>query len=199
MKKIILASTSPRRKQLLSQIGAVFEVCESQYAEDMTAKSDPYELAKFLALEKGKEVAKRQKNAIIISADTFIVFEGSFIGKPKDPTEARSVLRSFAGKEVHVVTGYAVIDADTLTSINDTSEGIVKFRSYSEEEIEDYIATGEPLDKAGCFAVQEKGAVLIESVSGDYFSTVGLPLSKIYLGLKEFGINVLRDYHGRGN
>lgn len=191
MKNIILASQSPRRKQLLQQIGLSFDVMESNYEEDMTLALEPIELAKFLALEKAKEVAKRCENAIIISADTFIVFEDKIIGKPKDELAARNILQAYSSKSCQVATGYSLVDTESNKIINDCSIAQIFFRPLSAEEIDAYISTGEPLDKAGAFGIQEKGAVLIDRIEGDYFTIVGLPITKIYLGLKEMGINPL--------
>jgi len=190
-RKIILASKSPRRKQLLEQIGLEFEIRESEYEEDMEAMSDPYKLVKFLALKKCEDVAKYYDDAIIIAADTFIIFDNKFIGKPKDINDARKILKSFSGKEHEVVSGLAIIDTKSKKIINDYNIGGVKFRVLGDEEIDSYLKTGDALDKAGAYAIQEESAVFIESVSGDYYSIVGLPLYKLYLALKEMGVDAL--------
>lgn len=186
-RKIILASKSPRRKELLEQIGLQFEIRESEYQEDMQAKSDPYELVKFLALQKTKDVAKHYDDAIIIGADTFIVLDNNFIGKPKNNTEAREILKNFSGKEHSVVTGFAVIDTKNNMFVNDYGEAIVEFKKLSDKEIKNYIATGESLDKAGGYAIQGRAAVFIKSISGDFYSIIGLPLNKVYHALRETG------------
>ncbi|MFA6184438.1 MAG: Maf family protein [Parcubacteria group bacterium] len=192
-RKIILASKSYWRKALLEQIGLKdFEIVESDYEEDMTALTNPRELAKFLALKKGEAVAEKFDDAIIISGDTFIVFEGKFIGKPKDSEDAKKTLRMFSGKEVTAVSGYAVIDTKTGKIINDFNEGNLIFRNLSEDEIDDYVATKEPLSLAGSFGIMKRAAVLIESVNGDFYSIVGFPINKIYLALKEMGVNVFK-------
>ena len=191
MRKIVLASKSYWRKTLLEQIGLKdFEIVESDYDEDMTAMSDPRELVKFLALKKGEAVAQNFEDAIILSGDTFIVFEGKFIGKPKDAEDAKKTLRNFSGKEVSAVSGYAIIDTKSGKVVNDFDEGFAKFRELSDEEIDDYVATGEPLSLAGSFGIMKKGVVLFESVRGDFYSIVGFPIGKIYLALKELGVNV---------
>jgi septum formation protein len=193
-RKIILASKSYWRKILLEQIGLKnFEIIESDYEEDMSALDDPRELAKFLALKKGEAVAEKFKDAIILSGDTFVVFENKFIGKPKDSEDAKKTLRMFSGKEVTAVSGYAIIDTKTGKVINDVNEGVVKFRDLSDEEIDDYVATGESLNLAGSFGIMKRGVVLFESVSGDFYSIVGFPIGKIYLALKELGVNVFKD------
>ncbi len=193
-RKIVLASKSYWRKTLLEQIGLKdFEVVESEYEEDMGAMRDPRELVKFLARGKGEAVAKNFPDAIVLSGDTFIVFENEFIGKPKDAEDAKTTLRKFSGQEVSAVSGYAVIDTATGKVINDFGEGVVKFREMSEEEIADYVATGEPLTLAGSFGIMKGAAAFVESVSGDFYSIVGFPIGKIYLALKEFGMDVFKD------
>lgn len=190
-RKIVLASKSPRRKQLLEQLGLEFEVRESDYEEDMQVHSDPYELAKFLALKKTEDVAQHYKDAIVIGADTFVVDQGRFVGKPKNKQDAHRILRGFSGKEHEAVTGFAVIDTRDNTVVNDYGKAKVKFRELSDEEIDNYIDTGEPLDMAGSYGLMNRAAVLIESVSGDFYSIIGLPLNKVYLALKKMGVNTL--------
>ncbi|MFH1523308.1 MAG: nucleoside triphosphate pyrophosphatase [Patescibacteria group bacterium] len=208
-RKIVLASKSPRRKRLLEQIGLEFEIRESEYEEDMEAKSDPFELCKFLALGKGQDVARHFDDAIIISADTFAflpsaspatngarandtIFNNKFIGQPKDEEDAKNILRNFSGQEHSVVTGFAVIDTKSGKIINDYGEAKVKFRNLSDEEIDNYIATGEPMDMAGAYGLMNKGAVLIESIEGDFYSVIGLPLAKVYVALKDMRVDLLK-------
>ncbi|MDO9231679.1 MAG: Maf family protein [bacterium] len=191
-RKIILASRSARRKALLEQMGLEFEVRESEYEEDMTAMSDPYELVKFLARKKGEDVAKHYEDAIIISGDTFTIFEGKFIGKPKDEEDAFQTLRNFSGKTHEMVSGFAIIDTKNKIVVNDFDKAQVKFRDLSEEEIADYVATKEPLSRGGSYGMMELGAVLIESIEGDFYSVIGLPLNKIYPELKKMGVDILK-------
>lgn len=192
-RKIVLASGSFHRKMLLEQIGLKdFEVVESEYQEDMQAMDDPIELVKFLALKKAEDVAKKFDDAIIISGDTFAVFEGKFIGKPKDKAEAKRTLLSFSEKEVWAVSGFAIIDTKNGKIINDYGEGKIKFRKIFEEELDDYLIGDEALKLAGGFGVLKKAAVFMDSFSGDFFSIVGLPIAKIYLELKKLGVNSLR-------
>lgn len=190
--KIILASKSFRRKQLLKQMGLRFEIRESRYEEDMQARSNPYELVKFLALKKAEEVASHYNNGIVIGADTFIIYKNDFIGKPKSREAAKKILEEFSGNEHKVVSGFAIIDVKNKKIINDFGEAKVKFRNLSNNEIEDYLDTGEFSDKAGGYGLQDKAAVLIESISGDFYSIIGLPISKIYCVLKDMGINALK-------
>ena len=192
-RKIVLASKSPRRKQLLEQIGLKFEIKESEYEEDMQANKDPIELAKFLAFKKAEEVAKNYDDSIVIGADCFIIYQGKSVGKPKNKAEAKEMLKQFSGKEHKVVTGFAIVDTKTDKVIKDCGEAKVKFKELNDKEINDYIATGEPLDKAGAYGIHNRGAVLIESISGDYYSVVGLPLNKIYLALQKLGVDIFQE------
>lgn len=186
-RRIILASRSPRRKKMLEQLGLEFEVAASDYDEDMAALSEPRELAKFIAFKKAEAVAKNYEDALVIGADTFTVLENKFIGKPKDKDEARTILKNFSGKEHQVITGLAIIDTKNGNIIRETGQAVIKFRNLDSQEIEDYIATGEPLDAAGAYNMSDHGAALVESLSGDYYSVVGLPLSKLYVELKKMG------------
>lgn len=187
-RKIILASGSARRKRLLKMLGVKFSVKVSQYNEDMSAHQDPHMLAKFLALEKAREVARYYKEAVIIGADSFIIFKNKFLGKPKNAKEAKEMLRALSGKEHLAITGFAIIDTKTKKTITDYGEAKVKFRNLGDEEINGYIATGEPMEMAGAYGLMDKGFFLVESVKGDFYSVIGLPLAKVYLALKKMGV-----------
>jgi len=186
-RKIVLASKSPRRKRLLKILGVKFSVRESACEEDMSVSSDPYKLAQFLALEKAREVAKHYKDAIIIGADSFIIDQGEFIGKPKDKKQARQFLKNFSGKEHQAVTGFALVDTKYNKTFTDYGEALVKFRDLTDNDINDYVATGEPLEMAGAYGLMDGGAFLVDSIKGDFYSVIGLPLAKVYLALKQFG------------
>jgi septum formation protein len=192
-RKIILASKSPRRKAMLEQIGLEFDIRESEYEEDMNAMSDPYELVKFLALGKAQDVAKHYEDAIVIGADTFVIFNDKFIGKPKDEQHAKKIIESFSGKKHKVVSGFAIIDTKNNVTINDFGEAWVKFRNLSNEEVDDYVATKEPLTRGGGYGLMEKAAVLVEGIEGDFYSVIGLPLNKVYAELLKLGINTLKS------
>lgn len=187
-RRIVLASRSPRRRKMLEQLGLKFEVVASNYNEDLARLSDPYELAQFLAFKKAEQVAKNYTDAIVIGADTFTILENKFIGKPKDKDDARRILKNFSGKNHKVITGLAIIDTKNGQVIKQTGEAIIKFRNLDDQEIEDYIATGEPLDAAGGYNMTDHGATLIESVSGDYYVVVGFPLSKLYYELRKMEV-----------
>jgi septum formation protein len=188
--KIILASTSPRRRDLLKQIGLDFEIMPSEYEEDMTLKMSNKKLVKTLAYGKAEAVAKKLKSGVVIGSDTFVVFEGKRLGKPKDKKEAEKMLNNISGKWVKIYTGLAIIDVARKKELLDCEVGKVKIKSLDKKEIATYIATGEPLDKAGAFAVQERGAIFIEKVQGCFTGIIGLPLNRLYVNLKKLGINI---------
>lgn len=191
MKKIILASQSPRRKQLLEQVGLSFEVDPSNYDEDMTLKMSPRKLAEYLSLGKAKDVLKKHKNSIIVSADTIVVVDNELFGKPKTPKKARYMLKKLSGKAHFVITGFTIIDTETNKQISKSVKTKVYFKKLSEEEINAYIATGEPLDKGGGYAIQGKASLFVEKIEGDYFNVVGLPIMLLSQELKNFGISIL--------
>ncbi len=191
MKTIILASASPRRKELLEKIGLRFEVEPSNYEEDMQSGLEPHELAQKISLEKAKVVAGKHENAIVIAADTFIVFGGQILGKPHTAKEARKMLEAISGQSHSVVTGFSIIDTDTNKMLSRAVETKVYIRKLTPAEIDAYVRSKEPLDKAGAYAIQGLGAVFVEKIEGDYFNVIGLPLSALVEALKEFGINIL--------
>jgi len=186
--RIILASSSPRRKELLSRTGLVFETQESGYEEEMHLDLGPEKLAEHLSFNKAKPVSESNPDAIVIAADTFIVFNGKYLGKPKTE-EAKRMLKELSGKSHEIITGVTVMSKDKAVSF--TSKATVYMKDLSSETIERYVKTGEPMDKAGAYAVQGKGAVLIEKMEGDFFGAVGLPIGRLAEELKQFGIDVL--------
>ncbi len=192
-KKIILASKSPRRKELLQQFGLEnFEVQESTYEEDMTLNKSPRELAEFLALQKAKDIAQQHKEAIVIGGDSIVFLGENVYGKAGDRQEAIKMLQLFSGKKVGCVSGLAIIDVKNEKRIVTHGVGWLQFRKLSSEEIEKYVEKEDNiLGVAGGFNIASKGIVLIDSVEGDFYSIVGLPMTKLYLGLKELGIDIL--------
>ncbi len=191
MKKIILASASPRRKELLEQIGLEFKVDPSNCEEFMDSSLEPHELARSLSLQKAEEVAKRYPNSIIIAADTFIVFGHMLMGKAHNNNEAREMLAILNGNAHSVITGFTIIDTDDDKTISDAVETKLWFRSLTEQEIDSYVKSGEPLGKAGAYAIQGLGSVIVERIEGDYSNVVGLPLGVLAQTLKEFGVQTL--------
>lgn len=191
MKKIILASSSPRRSDLLKQIGLEFEVDPSDYEEDMSLKMNPKELVEFLSLGKAKDVAGRHKDSIIISADTIVAVDDEIFGKPKTPERAKYMLQKLSDRAHSVITGFTIIDTETDKQISKSVETKVYFKNIPEEEIDAYIASGEPLDKGGSYAIQGIAALFVEKIEGDYFNIVGLPILALFTELKNFGVKIL--------
>lgn len=189
-KKIILASTSPRRHGLAQQMGLEFEIMPSNYEEDMSMDMGPDKLAMTLAYGKAKEVADRLKVGVVLGVDTFIVFEGKKLGKPKSKEDAFQMLKSFSGKSQEVYSGVALIDCETSKEIKDFEVTKVKFREMDDQEIRSYIKTGEPMDKAGAYGIQGLSSIFIEKVDGCYTNVVGFPVYNIYKNLKKIGVNI---------
>ena len=189
--KIILASTSPRRLKLLRGLGLKVKVVGSKVRESKFDISDPEKLVNTLALTKAQEVARRTKNGLIVGADTVVVHGGKILGKPKNPEEAKYMLRELSGRTHEVLTGLAVIDASSSKTRVDFVRTKVKFRKLSEGEIASYVATDKPFDKAGAYAIQEKAGLFVERIDGCYFNVVGLPLSKLAELLKEFNVGLV--------
>ena len=194
MRKIILASTSPRRKELLEQIGLEFLIEPSGYEEDMNQKMSPEELARFLSHQKALDVAEKHKgeDSLVIGADTFIAFEGGVLGKPHTAEKAKEMLSAMSGKAHSVLSGFTIIDTKDDKIISKAVETRVYFRDLSEEEINAYIASGEPLDRAGAYEIQGLGGLLVYKIEGDYTNIVGLPVTEVALALKEVEVNILK-------
>src|SRR3989344_6268006 len=188
MKTIILASSSPRRKEILEKTGLPFIIDPSNSDEDMTQNLEPKDLAKALSLAKAKDVAKRHKNAIVIGADSIITLNGKVLGKPHTEERAIEMLTELSGSIHSAITGYTIIDTDSGKIVSDAVETKIYFRKLTQDEIKNYVATGKPLDKAGAYAIQGKGALFVEKIEGDYYNIMGLPLSAVVEKLKEFGV-----------
>ena len=191
MKKIILASASPRRKELLEKIGLEFEVDPSNHREDTSSSLKPHDLAKSISRGKALAVASKHKSAIVIAADTFGVFKGKIIGKPNTEAEARKMLATLSGKSHLVITGFTIMDTETNKILSRSVETKVHIKRLTAEEIDAYVRSEEPLDKAGAYAIQGLGAAIVEKIEGDYFNVIGLPLYALTESLKEFGIHVI--------
>jgi septum formation protein len=189
-KKIILASTSPRRHELAQQMGLEFEIIPSNYEEDMTMNMGPDKLAMTLAYGKALDVAKDRKEGIVLGIDTFIAFEGKKLGKPKSKEDAFQMLQSFSGKSQEVYSGVALIDCETGEEIKDYEVTKVKFRDLTDDEINNYIKTGEPMDKAGAYAIQGLSSIFIERIEGCYKNVMGFPVYNIYKNLNKMGVNI---------
>lgn len=192
MKKIILASASPRRKEILKNAGLDFRVDAGDYEEDLSLKLKPHELARFLSREKAKAVAARHKDSLVIAADTFILYKKDILGKPHTKAEAKRMLVMLNNKTHSVITGFTIIDTATGKKISRSIETKVTFKKLVAKEIDSYVETGEPLDKAGAYAIQGLGALLVKKIDGDYLNVIGLPLAALADCLKKFGIELLQ-------
>ncbi len=180
MRRLILASASPRRRELLSQIGVVFDVDAAHVDEG----DDP----RVNAVEKARAAAARHRgeDAVVLGADTEVVLDGSVLGKPGGEAHAREMLRRLSGRSHAVVTAYALVDCTTGRELVRSVETDVTFRHLTDDDIDAYVATGEPLDKAGAYGIQGRGAVLVDRIDGDYFTVVGLPLADLAAALRDF-------------
>ena len=192
----ILASGSPRRKELLELMGLEFKVIVSQADEDSVSKDlKPGLYVQELALLKASATAKevlRNKNAVIISADTIVTLDGQILGKPKDEDDAFNMLSKLSGCEHEVYTGYCVMRISDGKAVCGKVRTKVKFKDLSDDKIRGYINSGEPMDKAGAYGIQGLGSLLIEKIDGDYFNVVGLPISALADTLEdEFDIKLL--------
>ena len=189
--RLVLASTSPRRQELLGLLGLPFEVIGSLYDESMISPDSmaPADYVTRLAQGKASEVAGRlDADALVIGADTTVVLDGQFLNKPTGPDDAASMLRRLSGRTHEVYTGLCVIHGQTLLTNYTVTE--VTFAALTDETIAAYVATGEPLDKAGAYGIQGKALSFIPSISGDYFNVVGLPLYLLGQMLAQFGVDL---------
>jgi len=192
MMKIILASGSPRRRELLKSLGIEFEVYKPDVDEHALDDESPSELCARLSSLKAEAGAEKFPDSLIIAADTIVVIDSMILGKPKDRHDAFRMLKRLQGRQHEVITGITVCMKKSF--ITRTEHTRVKFRSLSDDEIRAYVSTGECDDKAGAYAVQGYGSLLVERIDGDYFNVVGLPLCKLGTTLDMFGINILGGY-----
>jgi len=190
---IILASTSPRRRKILSLLGLSFEVIAPEFDERISPDRSAREEALEFAVGKARSVAGKHPQSIVIGSDTMILMGGQKIGKPDGIEDAWRILRALSGKIHKIFTSVAIIDGSGGPGLRTVEEVSVKMRGYSEMEIESYLACGESLDKAGAYSIQGKGAALIDSIEGDYLAAVGLPLPAIAGYLKSRGVSVPVD------
>ena len=186
-KNLILASRSPRRLQLLKQIGMSPTVMPCDIPELFDPSRTPEENASSLALQKAMHVAGDVPDGVIIGADTIVVLGKEMLGKPDGPRDAVRMLRSLSGKTHTVVTGFALVDRPSGRSMSGAERTDVTFRRLPEGEIEEYVAGGSPLDKAGAYGIQDDyGAVFVTRIEGCFYNVVGLPLSRLHTALQEF-------------
>lgn len=188
--QLILASASPRRRELLQQIGLKFQVIPSLAEEHILAGETPEEHVIRLSLDKATEVANRKNvsGRWFIGSDTIVLCDNQILGKPQDEAHAATMLTQLSGREHQVLSGYAVLDRQTGEQRTEAVSTKVWFRQLTEAEITGYIATGEPADKAGAYAIQGLGISFVARIEGSYTNVVGLPLCKLTLAMKELGV-----------
>lgn len=184
MEPLILASGSPRRKEILEQVGVVFSVMPSD-VEEIITKEVPEEIVMELSRQKAEDVYQKQgnKDVIVLGADTVVAHEGKILGKPKTKEEAKAMLRSLSGQKHSVYTGVTLIGKGGRETFYD--ETVVEFYPMNEEEISAYVESGEPMDKAGAYGIQGKAAAFIKGIEGDYYNVMGLPIAKVLRNLQK--------------
>ncbi len=191
--RFVLASASPARADILKQIGLSFDVVPSGTAEDAVDGGEPGAGVEAVALAKARHVALRERDAVVIAADTVIVLDGKVLGKPADANDARRMLQHMSGRWHQVVSGLAVADARSGRECACHEITRVRMASLVPAVIEGYVATGEPLGKAGSYAIQGRGALLVERISGCYFNVVGLPVARLADLAHAVGVDLMRE------
>ena len=187
---IILASGSPRRKELLAQIGLTYRILVPDVDEHTDVPADPGALVEVLSRRKAEAVHTLEGDSpIIIAADTVVALDGDILGKPADEEDAFRMLSALSGREHHVYTGFTVLQGGKAITGHEVTA--VTFRPLRPDEIRSYIATKEPMDKAGAYGIQGFGAVLVSGLHGDYFNVMGLPVYRLALALADFGVDTL--------
>ncbi len=188
-----LASQSPRRKQLLQLIGLKFHILPSAVDEDACAETDPVRHAETLALAKAMDVARGVTEGIVVGADTIVVLDGNILGKPVDAADAARMLKRLSGRIHQVYTGFAIVCQPEGRSVTGHEMTRVHFRHLQEWEIQSYVATGSPMDKAGAYGIQDQSALFADRIEGCFYNVVGFPLTKFYLTLLKFWDETCRE------
>lgn len=186
---MILASKSPRRKEILENIGFNLKII-SEEIEEISDKKDILEWIKDIAYKKAEVVAKRYPYEYVVGADTIVEVDGEIIGKPKDKEEAKKILKKLSNRSHNVITGFSFINRGKNICIVDVAITKVYFKELSMEMIDWYIASEEPMDKAGAYGIQDKGAIFVEKIEGDFFTVMGFPIGKFIEKLNELGIKL---------
>jgi septum formation protein len=188
--QIVLASASPRRRELLTQIGLKFQVVPSRAEELVLPGETPEEHVIRLSIDKASDVAaqKEVEGRWFIGSDTIVLCNGQILGKPADERHAATMLRMLSGREHRVLSGYAILDRQTGEQRAEAVSTKVRFRELTDAEIARYIASGEPADKAGAYAIQGLGVCFVAEIEGSYTNVVGLPLCRLTLALKQLGV-----------
>lgn len=186
---MILASNSPRRKEILENFGFSLKTV-SKNIDEISSKEEIKEKIMDIAQQKTMAAAKDYPNENVVGADTVVVIDGKILGKPKDETEAFEMLKSLSGKSHDVITAYSFVNLKKNIFLNDAEVTKVFFKNLSDEEINWYISTKEPMDKAGAYGIQGKGAYFVEKIEGDFFSVMGFPLGRFLRRLTEVGMDL---------
>ncbi|MFN2745059.1 Maf family protein [Bacillus sp. z60-18] len=186
-RQLILASQSPRRKELLDLLQIPYDIVVSNAEEKLSRNFSPAENVKWLAEQKVRTVSEQHPDAVVLGADTIVCFDGVCLGKPKDSDDAERMLNMLSGQTHSVLTGVCIKSNSRCETFFEETE--VVFWPLEEKEISAYIATREPFDKAGSYGIQGKGALFVKEIKGDYYSVVGLPISKTMRMLKTFGFH----------
>lgn len=184
MKKIILASQSPRRKQLLQMLNISFDVMPADIDEQINPNNDLVKEIEKLSYQKAYHVFKDNKDALVIGSDTIVKINNEVLGKPKDYYQAKEMLEKLSNETHEVVTGCTIIVDDKIETFSSIAK--VTFYQLSDQEIDDYIKTYEPMDKAGAYAIQGLGAKFVKSIEGDFYAIMGLPIAQLYQRLKKY-------------
>ena len=181
---LILASGSPRRRELLELTGRPYQCIPSEAEEGVPEGTEPQDVPEFLAVKKAEAVLETHPQDIVIGADTIVELDGQILGKPSTPEEAVQMLRQLSGNTHMVYTGVAILSAERREHFTTVTK--VEFYNLTEEEIQAYVATGEPMDKAGGYGIQGKGALVVKRIHGDFYTVMGLPIGEVERHLRRF-------------
>lgn len=191
LERLILASASPRRLELLSSLGLHVDVRPSAYGEPDDPSLSPRELAERHAIAKARDVAAQYgKSELIVAADTVVDLDGTALNKPVDAADAVRMLKLLSGREHRVHTAFAVLPPGNERAVEESSTTRVRFYSLTSNEIDEYVATGEPMDKAGAYGIQGRAAALVESIDGDFYTVMGFPLARFVRTLRRLGFTL---------
>ena len=185
-KKLILASASPRRENLLKMIGFDFERVDSQIDEQSEVYTIPEVHVLELAQKKAFKVAEKINSGLIIGADTIVVLNNIILGKPKDAKQAKEILKQLSDRTHTVYTGFTIVEKPSGGMVSEFEKALVSFRKLEDEEIIRYVQSGSPFDKAGGYGIQDQGALFVEKIDGCFYNVMGLPLTKLYQALGKF-------------
>jgi septum formation protein len=190
LREIVLASISPRRRELLSSLGLHVIVVPSEIDEGDRPGHAPLDLAKLHAGTKADAVAAREAQRVTLGADTVVELDGASLGKPRDRGEAAAMLAALAGREHLVHTAFALVDGPSRRRVTDAVTTRVRFYALGRDEIDRYVESGDPMDKAGAYGIQGVGAALVERIDGDFYGVMGLPLGRVVRGLRTLGYSL---------